>query len=124
MAIGLKKIGVSAGVGLLDIIADELDFKKGYGKAFQNVTDWGRVAYVAGGYVANSMGLVDDDATEAAVLAGVPLLEKSIVNAVRQYTGILGVRPRGRMGLKLLNKGDMPPKKNRKPAGGTQIRYV
>ena len=123
MAIELKKVGVSSLVGVLDLVADEVDYKQGYGKSFQNITDWGRVAYVAGGYAANSMGYGDAVVTETAVLAGIPLLERSIVDMVRQYTGILPVRPRGRMGLKLIEKGK-ETEKDRKGGGGTRIRYV
>ncbi len=100
-----KQACVSAGVGIVDIIADEVDFKQGYTKSFQNVTDWARVGAVVGGYAANSMGYLGDEITESAVLAGIPLLEKSVINAVRQYTNFLPVRPRGRMGLKLKQPG-------------------
>ncbi len=116
MAIALKKIGVSAGVGVLDIVAEEVDKKQGYRKPFQNITDWGRFGYVAGGYMANGMGY-DAEATEAIVLGGVPLLEKSIWGFVKRYTGV--GRMVGRMGLKLKTPGKDPPRTQ-----GTRIKYV
>lgn len=123
MAIELKKIGVSSLVGVVDLVADEVDYRQAYTKSFQNVTDWARVGAVVGGYAANSMGYFDDDITESAVLAGIPLLEKSIVTAVRQYTSLLPVRPRGRMGLKLKKRGTETTRGNKQPAS-SPIRYV
>jgi len=120
MAIELNKVGVSAGVGILDLFAEEVDYRAKYNKPFQNITDWGRVVYTGGGYLANRMGY-NAELTEAAVLSGIPLIEKSIIDAVRVYTGILPVRPRGRMGLKIIDR-DATDK--RKPSGGAKIRYV
>lgn len=106
MAIKLVKLGVSAGVGVADIITEYVDEKQGYKKSFQNVTDWGRVVYTAGGYVANSMDLekgAEKPISESMVLAGIPLLEKSIYGAVKEY--VLKGKGRGRMGLKLKTPG-------------------
>lgn len=114
MAIALRKIGSSAGIGLLDIVAEEVDLHEGYTKPFQNITDWGRVAYTVGGYTANHMGY-NEEVTEAIVLSGLPLIEKSIWKAVKRYSRI---GRKGRMGLKLKNPG-----KNTPPAR-TRIMYV
>ena len=124
MAIKLEKVGTSALVGVADIVTEELDLYQGYTKAFQNVTDWARVVYAAGGYVANSMG-IEPDATEVVVLSSMPLLEKSVYKAVKQYTG-LGVAGRGRMGLKLIKKGreTSTPERRERQTGGTRIVYV
>lgn len=110
MAIKLVKVGVSAGVGVADILAEYVDVKQGYAKSFQNVTDWGRVFYTVGGYVANSMRLVGDDISEPMVLAGIPLLEKSIYGAVQEYA--LKGKTRGkRIGLKLKTPGKKAPQR-------------
>jgi len=82
MAIKLMKVGVSAGLGGVDILTEYVDESKAYTKSFQNITDWARILYVGGGYLANSMKWVDDDISETAVLAGLPLLEKSIKGAL------------------------------------------
>lgn len=104
MAIKLVRMGVSAGVGVADIITEYVDEKKAYGKSFQNVTDWGRVLYTVGGYAANSMRFVGDDISEPIVLAGIPLLEKSIKGAVHEYV-LKPMGHSGRMGLKLKTPG-------------------
>lgn len=105
MAIKLVRMGVSAGVGGLDLLTEYVDEKQGYLKSFQNVTDWGRVVYTVGGYAANSMRLVDDDISEPMVLAGIPLLEKSVYGAVKEYVLKGKGKGRGRMGLKLKTPG-------------------
>jgi len=103
IGIKLVKVGISAGVGVLDLGTEYLDEKQGYTKSFQNVTDWARVAYTVGGYAANSMKLVDDDISEPMVLAGLPLLEKSVYGAVKEY--VLKGKSQGRMGLRLKTPG-------------------
>ena len=103
MVIKLIRVGVSAGIGAGDIVCEYVDADKGYTKAFQNISDWYRTGAVVGGYVANSMRLVDDDVSEPLVLAGIPLLEKSIYGAVQEY--VLKGKGRGRMGLRLKRKG-------------------
>jgi len=105
MAIKLVKMGVSGAVGVADILTEYIDEKKAYGKSFQNITDWGRVVYTVGGYAANSMRLVDDDISEPIVLAGIPLLEKSIKGAVHEYVLKPMGGKSGRMGLKLKTPG-------------------
>jgi len=117
MPIGLKKVGVGAGVGVIDIITEEVDAKQGYTKPFQNITDWARVLYTGGGYVANHMGY-DEDITEPAVISGLPLLEKTVWQFIKHYTGISGFR-KGRLGLRLKDTGDKVA-----PQGQTQIRFV
>ena len=97
------KVGVSAGVGGADLLTEYIDKKQGYTKPFQNITDYGRLIYTAGGYVANYMDFGDDDITETMVLAGIPLLEKSIAKAFSKY--VLKGKAKGRMGLKIKHAG-------------------
>jgi len=56
-----------------------------------------------------------DEITKTVVLSGIPLFEKSIVNAVKVFTK-LG-KNKGRMGLKLKTPG-------RTPATGGNITYI
>lgn len=105
MAIKLIRMGVSGVVGAGDILTEYVDERKAYTKSFQNITDWARIAYVGGGYVANSMRLVGDDISEPIVLAGIPLLEKSIKGAVHEYVLKPMGGKSGRMGLKLKTPG-------------------
>ena len=97
------KMGTSLGVGSLDILTEYIDEKQAYTKPFQKITDWGRVLYTVGGYGANYMKFGDDTITESMVVSGIPLLEKTIVNAVKVFTK-LG-KNKGRMGLKLKKTG-------------------
>ncbi len=108
MAIKLMKVGVSAVLGGLDILTEYVDETKAYTKSFQNITDWGRILYVGGGYIANSQKWMDDDISETAVLAGLPLLEKSIKGAVHEYVLKPMGRNKGRMGLRLKTPGRTP----------------
>jgi len=101
------KVGVSAGVGGLDVLTEYIDEKQAYTKPFQNLTDWGRVVYTVGGYAANYMDFGDDDVTETMVLSGIPLLEKSIAGVFKTY--VLKGKKKGRMGLKLKQTGRTPP---------------
>lgn len=105
MGIKLVKLGTSLGVGTADIVTEYIDAKQGYGKPFQNVTDWARTAYCVGGYVANytGMGGEDNPVTESAVLSSLPLLEKSIYKGIRRYAKL------GRMGLKMKRPGRKRP---------------
>lgn len=106
MPLELEKVGTSLGVGTLDVVAEYLDESQGYEKAFQNITDWSRTAIVVGGGLANWARMGPEDITESAVIAGIPLMEKSLVEAVKDYTGIMGSPSgRGRVGLKLVKKG-------------------
>ena len=105
MGIKLMKLGVSAGVGGVDALAEYIDEKQKYTKPFQNLTDWGRLLYVGGGYAANYMKFGDDEITETMVLSGIPLLEKSIVDVVKTYI-LKSPAGKGRMGLKLKRRGD------------------
>lgn len=89
----------------MDILTEYVDEKKAYTKSFQKVTDWARILYVGGGYLANSQRWVGDDVSETAVLAGLPLLEKSIKGAVHEYVLKPMGRNQGRMGLKLKTPG-------------------
>ena len=117
MAIKLIRMGVSGVVGAADILTEYIDEKKAYTKSFQNITDWGRVLYTVGGYAANSMRWVGDDISESAVLAGIPLLEKSIKGAVHAYVlKPMGLN-KGRMGLKLKTPG-------RTPSAPGNVRYI
>ena len=112
MGIRLMKVGVSVGVGSLDVLTEYIDEKQGYTKPFQRITDWGRLVYTLGGYGANYMDFGDDDITETMVLSGIPLLEKSIVNATKVWLKLGKTRGRGRMGLKL-----------KKPAAQGNVRW-
>lgn len=105
MAIKLVKMGVSGVVGAADILAEYIDERKAYTKSFQNVKDWFRTAAVVGGYAANSFGWIGDDYSEPTVLAGIPLLEKSIKGAVHAYVLKPMGLSKGRMGLKLKAPG-------------------
>ena len=116
------KVGVSAGLGGLDILTEYVDEKKAYNKSFQNLTDWGRLVYTAGGYVANAYKLVGDDISEAMVLSGIPLLEKSIKGAIHSYVlQPMGLN-KGRMGLKLKTPGRTPGGAPSPPGGN--VRYI
>lgn len=120
MAIKLMKVGVSAGLGGLDILTEYVDEKKAYTKSFQKVTDWARILYVGGGYLANSQRWVGDDVSETAVLAGLPLLEKSIKGAVHEYVlKPMGLN-QGRMGLKLKTPGRTPGRTPGAPTGSVR----
>ena len=116
MAIKLVKMGTSAGIGAVDCLTEYIDEKQLYTKPFQNLTDWGRLAYTVGGYGANYMRVGDDEITESMVVAGIPLLEKSLVKVVKTYV-IKGKQ--GRMGLKLKTEGRKP---NPSPGAGN-IRW-
>lgn len=120
MAIKLIEVGTSAGVGALDIITEEVDKKQGYLKPFQNVTDLSRAVVTIGGYAANYSEMGDAEVSKAAVLSGLPLLEKSIYKAIRRWVPGLGRKGR-RLGLKLLKKGQQG---QQLPQTGSQIRYV
>ena len=109
------KMGVSGGIGVLDIATEYFDEKQLYTKPFQKITDWARALYTVGGYGANYMKFGDDAITETMVLSGLPLFEKSIVNAVKVFAK-LG-KAKGRMGLKLKTPG-------RTPAAGGNVRYI
>ncbi len=116
MGIRLMKVGVSAGVGVLDIATEYVDEKQLYTKPFQKITDWGRAVYTLGGYAANYMNFGDPDISETMVLSGLPLFEKSLVNATKVWLK-LG-KTKGRMGLKLKRPG-------RKVPGQTgNVRYI
>ena len=120
MAIKLMKVGVSAVLGGIDILTEYVDEKKAYTKSFQNITDWGRILYVGGGYIANSQKWVDDDITETAVLAGLPLLEKSIKRAVDEIV-LQPMGRKGRMGLRLKTPGRTPRRTSGAPTGNIRI---
>jgi len=115
MGIRLMKMGTSLGVGSLDILTEYIDEKQAYTKPFQKITDWGRGLYTVGGYGANYMKFGDDTITESMVVSGIPLLEKTIVNAVKVFAK-LG-KNKGRMGLKLKKPG-------RTPATGGNVTYI
>ena len=116
MAIKLVKMGTSAVVGAADIITDYIDEKREYVKSFQNVTDWLRFVEVVGGYGANYYKYGDEDITESVVLSSMPLFEKSLYGAVKEYVLQGKGEGEGRMGLKLKKPG-------RKPASPGQIRW-
>lgn len=109
MAIKLVEVGTAAVVGAADIVTEYIDERKGYLKSFQNVTDWGRVVYTVGGAVADRMEWMGEDYTKPAVLAGIPLLEKSLLNLARETIGKTPGKSRTpkdpRMGLKLKRRG-------------------
>jgi len=109
------EMGTSLGVGSLDILTEYIDEKQAYTKPFQKITDWGRAVYAVGGYAANYMKVGDDEVTKAVVLSGIPLFEKSLINAVKVYAK-LG-KNKGRMGLKLKRPG-------RTPAAGGNVTYI
>lgn len=117
MGIRLMKMGTSLGVGSLDILTEYIDEKQAYTKPFQKITDWGRVLYTVGGYGANYMKFGDDTITESMVVSGIPLLEKTIVNATKVFLK-LGKNTKGRMGLKLKTPGRTPAR----PTGN--VRYI
>ena len=106
MAIKLVEVGTSVGVGALDVLTEYIDEKQAYTKPFQNITDWGRLLYVGGGYAANYMKFGDDEISKTMVLSGIPLLEKSIVDVVKVY--VVKGKGKGRMGLKLKERGKGP----------------
>ena len=100
------KMGVSAGVGGVDLLTEYIDEKQLYTKPFQRLTDWGRAVYTVGGYGANYMKFGDPEITETMVLSGIPLLEKSLRDVVKVY--VLKGKNQGRMGLKLKTPGKTP----------------
>lgn len=110
MGIKLMKMGVSAGVGGVDLLTEYIDEKQGYAKPFQRLTDWGRGVYTVGGYAANYMKVGDPEISEAMVLSGIPLLEKSVRDVVQTY--VLKGKKKGRMGLKLKEQGADSPAGN------------
>lgn len=87
MAIKWSKVGVSAGVGLVDEGLDYWTSKNpaAAAKPFQNPTDLGRLVVALGG-----LGLAQftryQDMGEAIGLPGVAFLTKSVVSAVKTMT--------------------------------------
>lgn len=108
MTLTLVKAGVSTGLGVADIIAEYVDEKRGYNKSFMNVTDWLRTSEVVLGYAANAYNYGDPDMTESVVLSAIPLLEKSLYGAVKEYVLEGKGKRKGRMGLKLKTSGRQP----------------
>ena len=68
---------VAAGVGALDIAAEEIDARQGYSKPFQNATDLARTGVTVGSAIANYMNL-ETKYSSAAFYAGLPLFEKTL----------------------------------------------
>ena len=108
MTIKLVEVGTAAVVGFADIVTEYIDEKQGYTKGFQNITDWARVLYTGGGYLADSQGWMGEDYTKPAVLAGIPLLEKSAYGMVKEHL-LTPKKPRNprdpKMTLRLKQRG-------------------
>lgn len=89
--ISLEGAAVAAGVGALDIAAEEIDARQGLSKPFQNATDISRAGVTVGAAVANYMNL-ETRYTDAAFYAGLPLFSKTIyklaVNAMGKTTTV------------------------------------
>jgi len=86
MPLELKKVGTSAVYGLVDIGTEIADGQLGYTSSFQTITDWQRTAAFVGGSAAAHLtngSLADYGETVA--YASLPLFEKSVYKAVRQY---------------------------------------
>jgi hypothetical protein len=97
MPLSIVKTGVSAGYGALDLATEYLDVRQAYTKPFENITDIQRVIAANGGAVgAYMMKGTYGDVCESLSLSSIPLLEKSIYNAVVTWTGKgvkLGAQP-------------------------------
>lgn len=104
MPLSMLKTGVSAVYGIADIGAEYADSKMALTKPFQNVTDLSRAgATVAGVVIQEVMRSTRmNDVGEALTLSAVPLLEKSVFNAVLSLTGTSTFRahPRGQILVK------------------------
>lgn len=105
MVLKLVEVGTSGIFGALDIGTEYADETLGYTKPFQNITDWARTGAVVGGYLGNVMKFGPEDVTGPLVLSGIPLLEKSVYNAVKFYA--LGKKGK-RLGLRLKKPGRRP----------------
>jgi len=84
MPITLEKALASAGYGLVDIAAQELDKRKGWSEPFKNATDVSRAAVCLGSLVVNIAGL-EGEVTEALFYSSLPKLEESIYRAASEY---------------------------------------
>jgi hypothetical protein len=94
----LKKIGVSALYGLVDLGAEIYDQQNlPSALPFQNTRDWERAIAFAGGLVGSYMssGGFVEEASQALVLSSTPLLEKSVYDLVRQSVTTLPARSYG-----------------------------
>jgi len=94
----LKKIGVSALYGLVDLGAEIYDHQNlPSALPFQNTRDWERAIAFAGGLVGSYMssGGFVEEASQALVLSSTPLLEKSVYDLVRQNVTTLPARSYG-----------------------------
>jgi len=89
MPINLVKIGTSAAIGVVDIVAEEADKRFGYTEPFRNIHDILRAAEFGFGLVHEGLGLgiIPSDVAESMMDASLPLLEKSIYEAVKKMAG-------------------------------------
>jgi len=85
----IVKYLVSAGLGAADIALEELDARAGRTEPFRKYSDWFRVGMFALGLFGDIIGL-PEDVRDAIMVADIPLLEKTVWNAVR------GLMPAGK----------------------------
>ena len=85
----MVKIGTSAAIGVVDIVAEEADERLGYKEPFKNIHDILRAVEFGFGLVHEGLGLgiIPSDAAESIMDASLPLLEKSIYEAVKKMAG-------------------------------------
>lgn len=113
----LVEVGSSAAYGVVDIGTEIIDAQKGYTKPFQNITDIQRTVVTIGAGVLNLMEKGPNEVTEALTLSGIPLFEKTVYKAVKQFTGALP-KGKGNVGLRYLGGGEGQPA----PSAG--VRYA
>jgi hypothetical protein len=82
--ISIKKGLSSAIYGAFDIGMNELDAWKGWKDPFKNATDISRTIVFLGSGIANYFGF-ETEYSEALFYSSIPLLEKSVYNAVRKF---------------------------------------
>jgi len=120
MPLSLKKTGVSAVYGLVDIGTNILDTSMNSVNYFQTVTDWQRiVAFGAGAGLAHFSSGNMEEMGEVLAYSSLPLLEKTIYGAVKQY--VLPSLPAATSATRMYSRGQpgMVVLKSSAPGGGS-----
>lgn len=124
-----KKIATSLGIGVIDIGAEEIDKKMGYVGSLKTSVDISRVALtLIGGYLGYKGSAKMADVGESIFLAEIPLVLKTVKNAVMTMipaqTSSFGTR----MAANMVNNGNLASQSFAPPAPEPGIvapqRYV
>jgi len=89
----LVKYGISAGVGVVNIVAQEIDLRQGWAEPYRRVQDYvGTVGFVTG-IILDGFDIVPEEG-EALAISSLPLLIQSIRDAAKAYLKGGGSSPR------------------------------